>query len=197
MTVERFRKQAIPWQFFVAGVKFHRIFNRLLMLMNRKTSTLFALLLLTCTLLLYKGTVAQIPSQLPSFAMTLSNGQYFKAADLPKGKPILLIYFAPDCDHCHTLMNEFFKRAGEFHPAEVVMVTYTPVSDVAVFERAYQTYRHPNLKVGTEGSTFFLRQFYKLQNTPFTALYNRQGKLVSSYRKEPPLNDLLKQLKNL
>ena len=165
--------------------------------MFRKTSIFFTLLLLTSTLLFCKGAVAQVPGQLPSFAMTLSNGQYFKAADLPKQKPVLLIYFAPDCDHCHTLMNEFFKRAGEFQLAEVVMVTYTPVSEVAAFERAYQTYRHPNLKVGTEGSTYFLRQFYKLQNTPFTALYNRQGKLVRSYRKEPLLNDLLKQLKNL
>jgi cytochrome oxidase Cu insertion factor (SCO1/SenC/PrrC family) len=142
-------------------------------------------------------TVAQSKDQLPPFAMTLSNGQYFKAADLPKGKPILLIYFAPDCDHCHTLMNAFFKRVGEFKSAEVVMVTYQSVSEVTAFEQAYQTLSHPNIKVGTEGSTNFLRQFYKLQNTPFTALYNRQGKLVSTYRKEPPLNELLEQIKQL
>lgn len=167
------------------------------MLMIRKTSTLFALMLLTTALLLCKGASAQSPGQLPSFAMTLSNGQYFKAADLPKGKPVLLIYFAPDCDHCHTLMNKIFRQVGEFKAAEVVMVTFKPVSDVAAFEQAYQTYLHPNIKVGTEGSTNFLRLFYKLQNTPFTALYNREGKLVSTYRKEPPVNELLKQLKQL
>jgi cytochrome oxidase Cu insertion factor (SCO1/SenC/PrrC family) len=165
--------------------------------MIRKTSTLFMLLLLTGAVALCQAANAQSSGRLPSFAMTLSNGQYFKAADLPKGKPVLLIYFAPDCDHCHTLMNEFFKRVGEFKSAEVVMVTFKPVSDVAAFEQAYQTYLNPNIKVGTEGATNFLRLFYKLQNTPFTALYNREGKLVSTYRKEPPLNELLKQLKQL
>lgn len=140
---------------------------------------------------------AQSADKLPSFAMSLSNGQYFKAADLPKGKPVLLIYFAPDCDHCHTLMNEFFRRAADFKPVEVVMVTFKPVSEVAAFEQSYQTFRYPNIRVGTEGSTYYLRLFYKLQNTPFTALYNRQGKLVCSYRKQTPLNDLLKQVKQL
>lgn len=167
------------------------------MLMIRKTSTLLALLLLASALLLCKGADAQTPDKLPPFAMSLSNGQYFNATDLPKGKPVLLIYFAPDCDHCHTLMNEFFRRAAEFKPVEVVMLTFKPLSDVAAFEQSYQTFRYPNIRVGTEGSTYYLRLFYKLQNTPFTALYNRQGKLVCSYRKQTPLNDLLKQVKQL
>jgi thiol-disulfide isomerase/thioredoxin len=87
--------------------------------------------------------------------MTLSNGRFFKAADIPKGKPVVLIYFAPDCDHCHTLMNEFFKRAADFKSAEVIMVTFKPVSDVAAFEKSYQTSRYPNIRVGTEGTTYY------------------------------------------
>ncbi|HEV7330601.1 MAG TPA: redoxin domain-containing protein [Flavisolibacter sp.] len=140
---------------------------------------------------------AQTDSQLPRFGMTLSNGRFFTAADIPKDKPVLLIYFAPDCDHCHTLMNAFFKKAFSFSSAEVIMVTFTPIKEVAAFEKSFQTARFTHIKIGSEGSSHYLRQFYKLQNTPFAALYNREGKLVASYRKNPSVDSLLNQLKQL
>lgn len=140
---------------------------------------------------------AQAKNLLPPFSMTLSNGRYFTPAELPKEKPVLLIYFAPDCDHCHTLMNGFFKRVNEFKKVEVVMVTFTPVKEVSDFERSYQTTQYPNIRVGTEGQTNYLRLFYKLQSTPFVALFNRKGELVKSYRKDPSVDALIKALKAL
>jgi cytochrome oxidase Cu insertion factor (SCO1/SenC/PrrC family) len=144
-----------------------------------------------------ESALAQIPSQLPEFGMTLSNGRYFRSAELQKNTPVLLIYFAPDCDHCHTLMNELFQRANDFKPATVLLVTYKPVAELSAFEQAYKAFEYPFIKVGTEGTGFFLRQFYKIQQTPFTALYNRKGQLVSSYRKTTPLGEISKQLKKL
>lgn len=165
--------------------------------MMRKKTCLACWLLLGSLVFLSQNIFAQAADKLPAFGMTMSNGRYFTAADIPKGRPVLLIYFAPDCDHCHTLMNAFFQRAPEFEKAEVIMVTFKPVSELTAFEQAYQTFLYSNIKVGTEGNTAYLRMFYKLQNTPFTALYNREGKLVKSYRKSPILNDLLTLLKQL
>jgi cytochrome oxidase Cu insertion factor (SCO1/SenC/PrrC family) len=165
-------------------------------MMSRKSFLLSTVLLFGSLFLRLQTISAQSTGDIPPFSMILSNGQYFKAADLPKGKPVLLIYFSPDCDHCHTLMNEFFKRTADFRDAEVVMVTFKPVSEVAAFVQTYETFRYPNIKVGTEGTTYYLRYFYKLQNTPFTALYNKQGKLIGSYRKTTPLNEIAKLVKN-
>lgn len=158
---------------------------------------LFRLLLAVGFFLLFHNLFAQTADKLPPFGMTLSNGHFFKAADISRGRPILLIYFAPDCDHCHTLMNAFFKQATDFKAVEVVMVTFKPASELVAFEQAYQTSLYPNITVGTEGTTNYLRLFYKLQATPFAAFYNKEGKLISSYRKNPSLEDLLKGLKQL
>jgi hypothetical protein len=65
------------------------------------------------------------------------------------------------------------------------------------FERLYQTYKYENMKVGTEGNTYFLRRFLKIDSTPFTALYNKEGQLVYSYKKETPVNDLINRVKQL
>src|SRR6186713_267180 len=112
---------------------------------------------------------------IPPFKMTLSNNKILNAADLPKGKPLVLIYFDPDCDHCQKLMTELFKKINSFKKVEMVLITFKPVTDVAVFEKKYSTPRYANLTVGTEGTGFYLRNYYKLVKMPFTAIYDSKG----------------------
>jgi thiol-disulfide isomerase/thioredoxin len=129
--------------------------------------------------------------------MLLTNGKAFTERDLPHQKPVVIIYFSPDCEHCQTLMNGFFKKVKDFKSAEVVMVTFRPLSDVANFEKAYQTYKYPNIVVGSEVPIFFFKTYYNLLNTPFTVLFNKQGNYVYSYKKELPLDDLIMRVKIL
>jgi peroxiredoxin len=117
--------------------------------------------------------------------------------DLRADKPVVLIYFAPDCDHCQTLMKSFFKRISEFKKAQVLMVTFKPLNDVANFEKNYQTHKYANLIVGSESQPLYLQQFYKLQNTPFVALYDKNKNLIFSYRKDASVDDLLRRLEQI
>lgn len=143
-----------------------------------------------------KGFAQSKGGKIPPFRILLSNGTFYNATQLPI-KPLLLIYFSPECDHCRELMDGFFKRANEFKETQVVMVTFVPVKEVYDFERKYQLMRYPNIKVGTEGNTFFLRMYYKLTSTPFAALYDKKGNLISSYRKEPSVDDMISQIKKI
>ena len=162
-----------------------------------KTTAFKILVLMICMLPAMKRLQAQPADQMPPFQMLLSNGKFFNAADLPKDKPVVLIYFAPDCEHCQALMNDFFKRIDVFKKVQVVLITFKPVDEVSAFEKLYGTGKYENIKVGTEGTTFYLRKFFKLDNTPFTAVYNKKGKLVYSYRKETPVQDLIDRVKQL
>jgi cytochrome oxidase Cu insertion factor (SCO1/SenC/PrrC family) len=138
-----------------------------------------------------------ISQTIPPFKMTLSDNKTFNAADLPKGKPLVLIYFDPDCDHCQKLMTELFKKTDSFKKAEIVFITFKPVSEVAAFEKKYGAGKHANMKVGTEGTVFYLRNYYKLVKMPFTALYDKKGNYSYSYRDETLLDDLINRLKKL
>lgn len=165
--------------------------------MGREKALVANFLLVTCMVIATGRLVAQQGDRIPPFAMTLADGRYFTAAQLPKGRPLVLIYFAPDCDHCHTLMNAFFQKADRFRNAEVVLVTYKPIGEVAAFVRAFEATKYGNIKVGTEGNTNYLRLFYKLQQTPFTAVYDKNGKLVKTYRKNTSVEDLVMQVTKL
>ncbi len=135
--------------------------------------------------------------KLPPFRVVQSNGKVFKAEDLPIGKPIILIYFSPECDHCDKLMKDLMKRQANFKKASIAMITYLPVEKVSKFVQQYNLNKYPNIYVGTEGNAFFVRNYYKITDMPFIALHNKNGDVVKVYRKEGALTDLISQLDKL
>ena len=141
--------------------------------------------------------LAVFSQSLPPFKMYRSDKTIFNATELPKTKPVVLIYFDPDCDHCQKLMKELFLKIDAFKKAEIIMVTFKPVEEVAAFEKQHNTQKYPNIIVGTEGIGFYLRNYYGLMTMPFTALYDKKGNLNYSYRKETFVDDLINRLKNL
>jgi len=137
-------------------------------------------------------TVAQT---LPDFKMKLTDGSTFSTANVSHKKPVIVIYFAPDCEHCRALMNELLPQMHAFKNTEILMVTFESLDDVAWFENHYHTKNYPNVKVGVEVPVFFLKNYYKLEHTPFTALFNKKGKLMVSYKEYTPVNELIKWVK--
>jgi thioredoxin-related protein len=164
--------------------------------MNKIESSLSYILLLFLAAALCSSARSQ---SLPPFQMVLSTGKVFKAStDLPKrGKPLILIYFDPDCDHCQKLMKDLFKKINNFKKAEIVMVTFKSITELVTFEKKYSTHNYTNIITGTEGSFFYLRNYYQLVKMPFIALYDQNRNLRYSYRQETPVDDLIKRLKNL
>ena len=77
------------------------------------------------------------------------------------------------------------------------MVSFEPLNMVLNFEKEYHLPAYPNIKCGTEIPTFYFKNLFNLAKTPFTALYNKNGKLIISYKNETPLDDLIKHLNAL
>ena len=151
-------------------------------------------------LLLFASSFVSVHAQsgkLPPFKMMQASGRIFKAQNLPMGKPILIVYFSPECDHCEKMLKEFFKQAVNFQKASVAFITYLPVDKVVKFEKDYNLAKYPNMYSGTEGSTFFVRNYYKIMDVPFVALYTKNGDFVTSYEKEVDLKVLSEKLNGL
>jgi len=152
---------------------------------------------LICFLSIGMFSLVALSQNLPPFKMYRSDRTIFSAAELPRTKPFVLIYFDPDCDHCQKLMKELFQKIDAFKSAEIIMVTFKPIEEVVAFEKQNNTQKHPNIVVGTEGTGFYVRNYYGLVTMPFTALYDKNGNLNYSYRKETVVDDLIKRLKSL
>jgi hypothetical protein len=77
------------------------------------------------------------------------------------------------------------------------MITYLPVEKVTEFVNEYSLNKCPDIYAGTEGTTFFVRDYYKITDLPFLALYNKNGDFIKSYSKDVPLKNLSERLNNL
>jgi thioredoxin-related protein len=129
---------------------------------------------LICFLMVVVFSRVASSQSLPPFKMYRSDKTIFNAAEVAKTKPLILIYFDPDCEHCQKLMKELFQKIDAFKSAEIIMVTFKPIEEVAVFEKQNNTQKHSNIVVGTEGMGFYVRNYYGLVTMPFTALYDKK-----------------------
>lgn len=130
--------------------------------------------------------------------MVLSNGKVFKAQDLPFGKPILIIYFSPECEDCQKLTDEILARINDFRNVSIAMITYLPVESVSKFVFKNKLSSYSNIYTGTERPSLFVKNYYNIGLFPFVALYNKNGDLIKKYTsKEISLSDLTSRLKLL
>ena len=133
--------------------------------------------------------------QLPNFKITKTNGNIFTNQEVEAGKPLLVVYFSPECDHCQVFMKSFFKSAEEFKHSQVIFITYLPLDRLVKFESEFPLNKYKNIIAGTEGMSFVVRDFYAIKEMPFAILYDKQGKMIGKYEREIPLNVLINSIK--
>jgi thiol-disulfide isomerase/thioredoxin len=136
-------------------------------------------------------------NKVPPFKMIQANGKVFLAGNLPLGKPIVIIYFSPDCEDCQQFTKELLNRINEFNSASIAMITYLSLSIVKQFVSDYHLDKYSNIYIGTEGNSYFVGNYYKVGKLPFLALYNKNGDLIKVYDKEISIEDLLIHLRGL
>ncbi len=130
--------------------------------------------------------------------MMQSDGKVFMAQYLPVNKPIVIIYFSPDCEECQKLTQELLRRIDEFRNVSFAMITYQPVKTMTEYVKKNNLAGYENIFIGTEYPTLFVRDYYNIMHFPFMALYNKNGDLVRKYTdKEVNLDDLLSRVKSL
>jgi len=148
--------------------------------------------------LLITSTVSGQSNKIPPFQMMQANGKIFKAQYLPLGKPIVLVYFSPDCEECQELTKELLERIEELKNVSIAMITYQPVEQVAQYVSKNNLGKYPNIYAGTEGSSLFVRNYYDIMLFPFMTLYNKDGDLIVKYTsKQVSVDDLLVRIKKL
>lgn len=143
------------------------------------------------------GQLADTGKELPPLSVTLTSGKQLVAAGLPENKAVMFIYFAPDCHHCREFTGKLVPLLSQMSKLQIIMVSNVPIPGLQRFVKDFALERYRNVLVGTEGNSFLLPGFFKIRQFPFTAVYNKQHRLVASFRQEPPMDQLLAFAKRL
>ena len=137
------------------------------------------------------------PKSIPPFNLILSDGvTSFNASNLQKNKAVIIIYFDPDCDHCKKFINTITKNIQQFASTQIIMIcSASSITPVQKFVADNALSKYSFIKVGTEGIYHATMSFYHVEITPFTAVYNTKGILISYYREAPAIKNLIADLK--
>jgi thioredoxin-related protein len=129
----------------------------------------------------------------PPVKLILPDKEIFTKDDLPKKKPVMLMIFSPDCEHCKHETEELIKNIQLFDKSEIVMATMLSFDSMMVFRERNKLANYKNIIVGQD-THFFLPVFFRIQNLPFLAFYDKKGKLISVFEGTMPVQKAAEEL---
>lgn len=125
----------------------------------------------------YRKRIAKIAP----FKIQLVNGQQYTSKDLAPDQAAVLIYFSPECEECQHFTTALIKRLDELKQKQLVFITFEPLEAVKTFYKKNQLQKYPQIKMGTEGYSFIVQKYYKVEHFPFVASYDDSGNLIGVY----------------
>jgi len=152
---------------------------------------IFYLILLT-SLLACGNRRREIPvannSNLPSFNLLLMDSiTNFNTGNIAAGKPTILMYVSPECEHCLELTKDLIKNINSLKGIQIYLFSPLPFHEVKQYYDDFQLGDYKNITVGND----YQAAFYKIYNAtsfPCTAIFDKEKKLVRFYTGEININ---------
>ncbi|HWB25290.1 MAG TPA: hypothetical protein VG738_07410 [Chitinophagaceae bacterium] len=117
---------------------------------------------------------------IPPINIMQADSTWFTNANIPKNKPVVIIYFSPECGHCQLTAQELYSHIDELKDGFFIWVTYYSVPEIQTFEEKYKLGKLKNFRFGRD-PRYAIPSFYKVKFTPFMAVYNTNGQLVETF----------------
>lgn len=129
---------------------------------------------------------------MPNFSMLLHDSSAIISHQQLKEKPLLaLIYFIPTCEHCQDKAKQLVEKMDSLQNIYFVWVgpKHSSLEEVHEFATKYKLDNIANVKIGRE-IQYFLPTFYRMQTTPYTAIY-KNNELFVEFRSDMRMLDLI------
>lgn len=107
-----------------------------------------------------------------------------------KQQPTIIMFFSPTCDHCIHQWEDMEKHKEQLKDIQIVMATYEQFELMAEFYKDRKVAGYPNIKMGRD-TDFKLVPFYRMRNLPYQALYDKDGKLITTFEGNVKIEKLL------
>lgn len=131
---------------------------------------------------------------LPKFTVLKTDSTYSNDQKIPDNKPVVIIYFSPTCGHCQITADEFKNRMKDLRDIYFVWVSYHPLPEIKEFANKFSLQQFNNLVIGRD-ENYTIPSYYKIEYTPYVAVYNKEHHLLQTFPKGTEADTLIKLLK--
>lgn len=132
----------------------------------------------------------RFPTVPPFKLLKVDSSSYFTKNDLKKNKPVLIILFNPDCDHCKHEIEEIIKNIEQLKNVQIVMATNMSFDIMKSFYEKYDLEKFENITVGRDFQ-YLLPSFYQIRFMPYLAMYDKKRNLLNSFEGSMKIEDLI------
>jgi thioredoxin-related protein len=121
----------------------------------------------------------QSPVIPPFHILKVDSSGYYTNTDLKKHHETIIMYFSPECEHCKHQTEDILNDMAKFRNIEIVMATYFPLKEMKEFYDHYEIAKYHNIIMGRD-ERYSIPSYYILHSFPFLALYDKNGKLITT-----------------
>ncbi|WP_346237166.1 TlpA family protein disulfide reductase [Niabella insulamsoli] len=122
--------------------------------------------------------------------LTDSTTKWHLKAKLEKDKPLFIMFFSPECDHCQHETEALIKNIQKFKGIQIVMATTMPFGAMKAFAAQYKLARY-GITVGKD-IAYTMPAYYEMKNLPYLAFYDKNKKLISTFEGSMGIPSILK-----
>lgn len=134
---------------------------------------------------------------LPAFNVLLQDSAtIFNTYYIPEGKPTVIIFFSPDCDHCQQTTKAIVEKMDSLNGAHFLFLTPMSLAILRPFSKEMKLNGYKNITVGKDYEYFFPK-FYGANYVPYVAVYDRKKKFVKMWEGRLKIEDLIQVLQGL
>lgn len=153
---------------------------------------LFVFLAVLSTL---QGSSQPFKKGLPSIEILLTDSiSRFHTQAAGHDKPIILLLFHTTCEHCQQQARDMVSKKKQLEATRLIMISTEPVSTIRKFSADYALSSIKGLVIGRDVQLVTPRMFM-YESFPFSALYDRRHRFISSFERNFNSNTLLNELK--
>jgi len=131
---------------------------------------------------------------LPAFnIMLLDSATIFNTYNIPEGKPVVILFFDPDCKHCKVEIR--LLLAGMDSLKDVRFYFITSVHDFGKIRKFYGEYElkeYKNIEVVGRDYEYFFITYYGVKFVPDLVIYDEHKNLVKFFDGHVSVSDLYK-----
>ncbi len=118
---------------------------------------------------------------LPFFDLLLiDSSTRLNTANIPQGKPIILLYVSPQCPYCAAELASILKNISTLGDTKFYVFTNWPFRQFKLFYKHFGLDKYPNIVAGQDYTNAFMHH-YSVPGVPFTAFYDKNKKLEKAF----------------
>ena len=138
-----------------------------------------------------KKEAAESINTLPDFEFYTLKNEPFTKGSLEDNKPVAVLLFNTECDHCHYEIQGILKNINSFRAMQTLMISGESADPIEKFVNMYKLADYPEIKVLRDKGGERLKRF-GTESSPTVFIYDQSQRFSKKYVGETKPEAILK-----